>query len=357
MKYTQNKSVLEEDLCWVAQKVKDMGMGECTVLVTGATGLIGSLFLKSLLMANRLYQTNIRCIGLVRSLEKAEKVFSDFMDSEYLDFYETELLAGIKVEEPVDYLVHFASVTASKEFVTKPVETIELTYSGTKFMLELARQKKISSMVYISSMEIFGITDTDLSKVKEENLGYIDILNVRSCYSEGKRIAECMCACYWKEYGVPVKMARLAQTFGAGIGKKENRVFAQFAKSAMAGTDIILHTTGESMGNYCYTRDCIWGILTILLKGKSGEAYTVANEESNIMIREMAQMVLKEFGKAGAKVVFDIPEDKLKFGYAPDVKMCLSSEKLRQLGWEAQIGLRDSYERMICQMQMEREEQ
>ena len=199
-------------------------------------------------------------------------------------------------------------------------------------------------------MEMYGVPDAGLPKVQEKDLGYIDILNVRSSYSEGKRIAECLCASYCDEYGVPVKIARLAQTFGAGILQQDNRVYAQFARSVLNKRDIVLHTEGKSYGNYCYTTDAIRALILLLNKGENGQAYNVCNEETTTTIADMAKMVNQEFGDGSIKVIFDIPKDQKTYGYAPDVKMCLSSEKLRMLGWIPQYSLSQMYERMIAYM-------
>ena len=162
-------------------------------------------------------------------------------------------------------------------------------------------------------------------------------------------MAECLCACYFAEYAVPVKMARLAQTFGAGIMKTENRVFSQFARSLINGTDIVLHTQGDSYGNYCYTSDCITALLFMLLNGENGEAYNVVNESTNIMIRDMAKLVA-DMSDGKINLVFDIPEDALKYGYAPSVKMKLCGKKLADIGWKAKIDLPEMYERLIKSM-------
>ena len=194
-------------------------------------------------------------------------------------------------------------------------------------------------------MEVFG-KKASTERVQESQLGDIDIQDVRSCYSEGKRLAELLCKSYAVEYQLSVKIARLAQTFGAGVLKTENRVFAQFARSAVKGENIILHTNGESIGNYCYTRDAIKAIFLILKTGKAGEAYTVVNEETTRTIRAMAEMVAERFSNGKSKVVFDIPEGN-RFGYAPETKIQLSGEKLRTLGWMPEICLEEMYRRMI----------
>jgi dTDP-glucose 4,6-dehydratase len=200
-------------------------------------------------------------------------------------------------------------------------------------------------------MEAYGVVDPEHYIVRETDYGYIDPLQVRSSYSEGKRMAEGICGAYAHEYGVPVKTARLAQTFGAGISKNENRVFAQFARSIMEGTDIVLHTDGRKAHCYCYTTDAVLGLLTILLKGKNGEAYNVSNEATFGTIREMAEMLTGAYPEKGSKLVFDIPEDANKFGYAPTSRMLVNSEKLNGLGWNAQVDLPEMFKRLMAYMQ------
>lgn len=341
---------LQEDLDYIADSNYPYEeLYHSTILVTGATGLVGSQIVKALLNMNQRKQSEIHVLALVRNVEKAERIFQEWK-GDNLSYVVQEVTEPIQIRENIDYIIHTASPTSSKFFVDHPVETIRMSVNGTDHALQLAREKKVKGMVYLSSMEMYGVTDPLLPCVKEENLGYIDVLNVRSSYSEGKRICECLCASYAKEYQVPVRIARLAQTFGAGISYEENRVFAQFAKSAINKTDIVLHTAGKSVGNYCYTRDVVAAILLLLLRGNSGEAYTVTNEDSCVTIRQMAEMVASELADNEIKVVLDIPEDALTFGYAPDVKMQLNADKLRALGWKPEIGLMEAYRRMIGSM-------
>ena len=149
---------------------------------------------------------------------------------------------------------------------------------------------------------------------------------------------------------MPVKTARLAQTFGAGISKNENRVFAQFAHSIMDGTDIVLHTDGSKAHCYCYTSDAVLGLLTVLLRGKSGEAYNISNEDTFGTIREMAEMLVQNYPQSGSRLIFDIPEDVNAFGYAPTSRMLVHSGKLRELGWKPEVGLAEMFERLMGSM-------
>ncbi len=351
-------SYLEEDLQKTAQGLPRELYGSA-ILVTGATGLVGSQVIKTLLAANEIMDAQITVLAQVRSWNKLERLYEDYRDDNgnynpALVFIGGDLTEELDVPQDVDYIVHTASPTASKYFVEHPVETIDAAIGGTKRILELAKEKNCKGVVYLSSMEAFGVTDPSLPFVTEDDLGYIDIHKVRSCYSESKRLCELLCSCYAAEYGVPVRTARLAQTFGAGIPYEENRVFAQFAKSAMNGTDIVLHTRGLSDGNYVYTADAVAAILLLLVKGEVGEAYTVANEQSHITIGGMAEMVAKELANGQIQVVYDIPEDALTYGYAPDVKMQLNSQKLQALGWKPEVGLLEAYRRMMASMQESR---
>lgn len=337
-------SILNEDLNSIATyDIPWENMRNTTVLVTGATGLIGSLIIKSLFRANELHNLNVKLIALVRNFDYASNFFHDY-DIQYLV---QDIKDEILLEEKIDYIIHCAANTNSKDMITFPVENIETAIYGTNNILKLAIQKQVKSVVYLSSMEAYGITNPDLERVSEVDLGYINLKSARSCYPESKRMCEVMCYSYFSEYNVPVKIARLAQVFGAGVRKDDTRVFAQFAKSVIDGKDIVLHTDGKSVGNYCYTADAIKGILLLLHKGENGEVYNITNEKTNMTIREMAELVAEKVANGKISVITNIPEELNKYGYAPSVKMKLSSEKIRQLGWVPLIGLETMYENMI----------
>ena len=334
-----------------------------TFFITGATGLVGSMVVKALLTMNAEKNADITVLAFVRDIEKAKRFYADFDDSNliYVVGDLNNSISGATVslsnnksfdDYSIDYIVHGASPTASKYFVTYPVETIMTAIGGTKNVLDMAKEKNVSGMVYMSSMEAFGITDPELSDVKEDDLGYIDIHNVRSSYSEGKRMCELLCSSYASEYEVPVSIARLSQTFGAGVDYTENRVFAQFAKSYINNTDIVLHTEGKSVGNYCYTKDTVTAILLLLIKGANGEAYTVSNPKANSRICDMAKLVAQDIAGGSINLVFDIPEDAKTFGYAPDVNMRLNANKLMALGWKPTVDLPEMYERLIYSLKL-----
>lgn len=309
-----------------------------TVLITGATGLIGSMLVRSMHGANEKYGLNIKILGQVRNKNKAETIFGNLLDSDDIELVFSE-------DTDCGYIIHTISPTASKYFIEHPVETIKASVESTMRTLETAKRNN-AVMVYLSSMEQYGIPYESGQLMTEEKIGIIDHLNIRSSYSESKRLCECLCASYASEYGVNVKIARLSQTFGAGVPITDNRMPMQFAKAAASGTDIVLHTEGKSISNFVYLTDAITGILTILVKGSRGEAYNICNDKESRSVKEIAELVSQKSADNVISVKVEIP-DGINMGYAPDVKMYLCSEKLKTLGWIPKIGMTDAYKKLI----------
>ncbi|MCD7133695.1 NAD-dependent epimerase/dehydratase family protein [Limosilactobacillus rudii] len=315
-----------------------------TILITGATGLVGSMLTRFFLYCNKKVNLNVRVIALVRNKRKADKIFANYSQRN-LDYVIADLGKDlIKIDSDIDYIIHAAAVTNSKLLIESPVESLETAVNGTEKILKLATEKNVYSVVYLSSMEVYGQPD-DSEKTTEDKLGYIDLTNPRSGYPESKRLCESLCTAYATQYNLNVKVARLAQTFGAGVLPGENRVFAQFARSIINEENIVLHTEGHSEGNYVYISDAIYAILFLLLNGDKGQAYNIVNEQNHMSIRQMANLVVNNFGSDKQKVIIDIPKENM--GYAPEVHMSLSGQKLMNIGWKPSYDLVDSYNRLI----------
>ena len=302
-------------------------------LITGATGFIGSMLIRALVAADKKYALKLKVVGMIRNIDKAKKVLNDVIDKIVLSSTDDVI---------ADYIIHTVSPTTSKFFIEKPVETIKSSVESTISMLEIAK-KNNAKVVYLSSMEQYGIPYANDQTMTEEKIGTIDHLNVRSSYSESKRLCECLCASYASEYGIDVKIARLAQTIGAGIPLTDSRMPMQFAKAIVYGEDIVLHTEGNSLSNFVYITDAIKGIFTILKKGEIGQAYNVCNDRETRSVREIAELVCNKLADGKINVKINIQEN---MGYAPNVKMYLNSNKLIKLGWSPTIRMEDAYKRL-----------
>lgn len=314
-----------------------------TVLITGATGLIGRTLAKTLLYCSR-----AKVIALVRNIARAKTLFAPQIEAGCsLSFCEWGTERPVDLDVPVDYIFHCASQTSSQGFVQTPADTIRTAYMGTEHILSFARTKNVTNVVYLSTMEVYG-TPQDDEKISESYIGKIDPLNVRSCYPESKRLCESLCVSYCIQHHVPVCIARLTQTFGPGISATDGRVFAEFARCVIQKRDIILHTKGETKRNYLYTADAARALIILALKGQAGQAYNIANEATYCTIYEMAQMVAHEIAQDTIAVCLELVEDLNKYGYAPILHMNLDTEKMCQLGWRPRVGLCDMFRRMIA---------
>ncbi len=311
------------------------------ILITGSTGFIGVQTVLALSKASKDYNLNVKLILPVRNIKKAKSIFYSELRFVNIKLIKQDINKKINYHGGIDYIIHAASNTSSKSFVDTPVETIDTTVNGTRNILELAKEKQVKSVVYLSSMEVYGTVNSDVP-LKEDDYGYLDLINERNSYPQAKRLAETMCYSYFKEYNLPVKIARLCQIIGANIPYNDTRVFAQFARNVVEKKDIVLHTDGSTVRNYCYITDCITAIFKILTEGASGEAYNVANKDAICSIKEMAEKITKDTPEI--KVIVENKNSNL---YPKNCKIFLDTNKLESLGWNAEIAVDDILSKLV----------
>lgn len=312
-----------------------------TILITGATGLIGSTVVEAIKLFNDSASAPIKLILLVRNIARATAKLGD---SEYIRYIQGSIESLPSIEADIDYILHGASPTSSKDFIEKPVDVLKAGLLGSFNILELARAKQVKKIIFLSSLEVYGTLQT--FEATEADFGLIDWTAIRSSYIEAKRASENIFLSYCLQYGVPTVVARLPQILTSTFDADDNRVYAQFIRAVKNNQDIVLKTKGETVRNYCYLTDAITGLFTLLSKGESGEVYNIANEETACSIKEMAELIIK-LSKTDSQLVFDVQEDPAKLGYLPTVKIKLMSQKLQCLDWQPQIGLNEALLRML----------
>lgn len=309
------------------------------ILVTGATGLIGS-FLVDLLMMNPAKRYDLWVCG--RSMESARNRFDRYMDDPTFHFFIQDMEQPIGCNTDFSYIIHAAGNSFPAAFSSNPVGTLRGTITGTDNLLRYAVEHNLERMLYVSSGEVYG--DGDGNVWREHDSGYVDVTSPRACYPTAKRAAENICACYHSQYGTDVVTVRPSHTYGPTFTASDNRAYAQFIRNGVEGNDIVLKSDGSQKRGYCYVADCVSAMLYVLFYGESGQSYNIADEESFISIKDLAGLISDE---CGTKVIFRIPDDNEKKGFSTLQSTQLDNSSLKTLGWKAKTHIKEGISKTV----------
>ncbi len=317
-----------------------------TILITGANGFLPAYMVETLLLINKSILKNTPCkvLALVRNRNHTLTRFSDFLDDSNLEIIVKDVVNDIQFDHEVDYIVHAASPASPKYYSSDPVGVSLPNIIGTKNILELAREKKVASLLYFSSGEVYGQVDKEI--IGETDYGYIDPLDLRACYAESKRMGESLCKSYGHQYGIPCKIVRPFHTYGPGMKLDDGRVFSDFVQNIVKNENIILKSEGSAIRAFCYLADAVEGFFKILLEGKSAEAYNIANPNTSISIKSLAELLVKLYPKKGLKVEYNF---KRNDEYMPSkIEISLPDiTKAKSLGWEPHTSLDVGFKKTI----------
>ena len=324
-----------------------------TVLITGGGGFIGGYLVWALLLRNDMYQNDIKVIALVRNREKAEKKFGKLTDRDDFDLCVQDVSEPIQTER-ADFIIHAASQASNIQFETDPVGTINANLLGTANVLDYAVKSKAEAVLVVSSLKVYGMIYGEQACIREEDCGYLDFTSYKNCYAMGKRAAETLAASYCREFDVNVKLARPAYIYGAA-SLDDDRVWAQFIANAVKGEDILLKSNGAAKRSFCYVTDTATALLTILLSGENAVPYNIANEQSDVTIRDFARAVCEAFPERNIRLRFQNPEDEREPVEKPtplrQVPEILDSKRLKALGWQPKVELIDGIQRAVAILQ------
>ncbi len=318
-------------------------------LITGACGMIGSYMVDVLLTANRIHNLEMQVLPMGRSEAKAKARFARYWGQADFNF-----IAG-DVNQPlpshlgtVEYIFHAASNTHPVAYATDPIGTVCTNILGTNHLLNFAANNGCKRFVFASTVEVYGENRGDCERFTEDYCGYIDCNTLRAGYPESKRAGEALCQAYMKQVGVDVVIPRLPRVYGPTLLESDTKALSQFIRKALAGEDIVLKSAGTQFFSYIYVGDAVYGVLYTLLYGESGQAYNIADEGSDITLRDLAQTIAEMVGR---KVIFDLPSATEQAGFSKATKAVMDSSKLRALGWFANVSLFEGVQSTIKVMQ------
>ena len=343
-----NHPLYQEDLRLIAsfKAIPWEKFADSSILLSGATGMIGSLLVDAILFKNEKDGLNCKVIALGRNEEKARKRFSCIWETNLFQFVECDVnrTDTMPLDVRADYVLHLASNTHPVAYATDPIGTITANIIGTQNMLDLAVRCEAKRFLFASSNEIYGENRGDTELFDESYCGYIDCNTLRAGYPESKRCGEALCQAYKKQKGMDVVIARLTRSFGPTLQLTDTKALTQFLKNGLDKENIVLKSAGTQYYSYTYAADAVTGLLTVLTKGESGAAYNIADQSCDIQLRDLAKMIAD---LSGTKVIFDLPNETEAAGFSKATKARLDGAKLKVLGWKLSFSIQEGLRKTL----------
>ena len=319
-----------------------------TILITGPNGMLASYLVYMLLFLNEEKGFGIHIIAMARSEERVRQRFGELCNREYFEIVTKSIAEPITINGNVDYIIHAASLASPQYYDVCPVDVLSPNVIGTYNLLNLAKDKEVKGFLLFSTGDVYGKTQ-GLSSVTEKDMGIVDPLDIHSCYSESKRMAETMCYAFAHQYNVPARMIRIWHTYAPTMDiDKDPRVFASFMKNIIEGNDIEIKSDGTGMRSFCYVADAIAGLFLVMTKGNNGEAYNICNSSQFVSIRELAETLASLRKDKSIKVTWKQRKkdehytENTAIGQIPP-----SNEKLKRLGWETKYPISEGFKRVL----------
>lgn len=341
-----NNALYQDDLNYIANlELPWEKLQNKSILISGATGLIGSAFI-DVLMTKNYDGLNCTIFALGRNAQKAKERFSKWIRDKRFNFISHDINKPLIQNNlnTIDFVIHMASNTHPIQYSSDPIGTITTNIIGLRNMLEFAVDHQTTRFAFISSNEIYGENRGDVEHFDENYCGYINSNTMRAGYPESKRCGEALCQAYIVQNGLDVVIPRLTRSYGPTMLKSDTKAISQFINKAIAGEDIVLKSAGTQFYSYTYVFDVVSGLLTVLLNGACGEAYNVADIASDVRLNDLANIIAEY---VGTSVVYEIPDTLEAAGYSKATKARLNGNKLKALGWKPRYDMRTGLSRTI----------
>jgi nucleoside-diphosphate-sugar epimerase len=340
--------VIEEDLRTIfLRKLPWERLSGRSVLVTGATGLVASYLVESLLYRNEVVSgAPCTVVALVRHKERAARHFAHHSSRADLRFLVQDVAGPVPSGLKTDFIIHAAGNATPRSFASDPVGTYQAAAVGTDHLLQHAYRAGCEGFLLLSSGAVHGVVAGENTVIDERVIGTVDPLDPYSCYAESKRMAETMCASWTRQFGAHTRMARLGHTYGPGLRRDDDRAFAQFVYAVVDRRDIVLQTDGNAVRSYCYLSDATEALFRILLMGGDGEAYLVANAAAYCSVLELATLLGSLYPERGVKVK---TEALVRTGsiVSRQPYRRLDTSKLCSLGWSPHVDIDEGFHRTL----------
>ncbi len=315
-----------------------------TVLLTGGQGFLGKYFTSIFLQLNKTVLDRPVNVVVLDNLITAGKNDANLENQENMTFINHDVIKPFPWEDSLDYVIHAAGIASPFYYRAYPLETLEVSISGTKNMLELATRHQ-ARMVFFSSSEIYGDPDPEHVPTAESYRGNVSCHGPRACYDESKRVGETLCSIYHHKHGTNTGAIRPFNVYGPGMKEADYRVLPNFASRIKADMPVNVYGNGNQTRTYCYITDAMVGFMLVLLKGVPGEVYNIGNPTPEISVHELVKRIETVLGRGIKSNVVEYPDS-----YPADEpnRRCPDIHKARlQLQFDPQVELNDGLNRFL----------
>ncbi|EPC71713.1 epimerase/dehydratase [Lacticaseibacillus paracasei subsp. paracasei Lpp126] len=341
-----SKQLYQEDVVKVSKM--DLPWDEFSdagVLITGASGMIGSFLVDVLMYKNLSESLNCHVYALGRSEQNARNRFDHYWEDKNFSFIRHDIVLPLNQSfENLQFIFHLASNTHPVAYATDPIGTITTNVIGTQNLLNVATKESIKRFIFASSNEVYGENRGDVVKFSEDYCGYINSNTLRAGYPESKRCGEALCQAYLSQENVDIIIPRLTRTYGPTVKTNDSKAISQFLKNGVNNENVVLKSAGRQKYSFLYVADTVSGLLFATLLGNTGEAYNVSDSKSDVSLRNLAATIANI---SNTDVVFEEPDSTEKKGFSKATVAMLDSTKLQNMGWRAMYDISSGISRTI----------
>jgi UDP-glucuronate decarboxylase len=299
------------------------------IVVTGGAGFLGSH------LCDRLLGAGAEVICLDNFFTGSKRNVAHLLSHPRFEIVRHDLVFPILLE--VDQIYNFACPASPVHYQYNPVKTIKTNVMGTINMLGLAKRAR-ARILQASTSEVYG--DPKVHPQTESYWGHVNPIGPRSCYDEGKRVAETLMMDYHRQNGVDIRIVRIFNTYGPRMAVDDGRVVSNFIVQALRNQPITIYGDGSQTRSFCYVSDLVEGVCRLMnAEGLTGPV-NIGNP-NEFTIRELAEMVISLAGSKSEIVHHPLPQDD-PLQRQPDIS--LAREKL---GWQPVVALKDGLVRTV----------
>ncbi len=348
---SKSDDVIAEDVKDIVGRIKTSAakLEGKTILVTGGSGFLGGYFLDVIAYLNdNHFVRPCKIICVDNLIVGDQKRFTPLLQKPYFEFIKHDITKPLFYSGPIDFIVHAASIASPTYYRQYPLETIDANVMGTRHLLQLAREKKSESFLFMSTSETYGDPTPENIPTPETYRGNVSFTGPRACYDESKRLGETICMAFYEKFGLPVKIARPFNFYGPGLRLDDRRVIPDFANNVLHNQPIIMHSDGQDTRTFCYISDAMTGLFQILLSDFNGEAFNVGNDtQGEVSMVDLAKMVRDISGK-NVEITHQESQDKNYMKDNPRRRAPDLAKIKKMLGYQPMVDLHTGIKRSIA---------